>query len=94
MEMVGIKELKNRLTHYLRLTRNGDKIIVTDRGSPVAVLHGLDAHEANDSVEEKLAALASRGMLKLPAKAARLSTFKRVAAPGKPASHIIIEERR
>jgi len=94
MEMVGIKELKNRLTHYLRLTRKGDKIIVTDRGSPVAVLHGLDAIEADDSVEEKLATLARRGMLKLPSKAARFSTFKRVAAPGKLASQIIIEERR
>ena len=94
MEMVGIKELKNRLTHYLRLTRKGDKIIVTDRGFPVAVLHSLDAIEANDSIEEKLAALARRGTLKLPAKAARLATFKRLGLRGKPASQIIIAERR
>jgi prevent-host-death family protein len=94
MEIVGIKELKNRLTYYLRLTRKGDKIIVTDRGSPVAVLHGLDAIEATDSLEEKLAALAGRGMIKLPAKPVKFSTFKRVVIAGKPMSQIIIEERR
>lgn len=59
----------------------------------------MESHEANDSVEEKLAALAGRGMIKLSAKPVKFSTFKfstfkRVAIPGKLASQIIIEERR
>ena len=42
MALVGIKELKNRLTYYLGLAKEGDNIIVTDRGKPVAILHSLD----------------------------------------------------
>jgi hypothetical protein len=29
MHFVGVRELKNRLTYYLKLTRNGDNVIVT-----------------------------------------------------------------
>lgn len=54
----------------------------------------MESHEANDSVEEKLAALADRGMIKLPVKPAKFSTFKRLTIAGKPVSQIIIEERR
>ena len=54
----------------------------------------MESHEADDRVEEKLAALAGRGMIKLPVKPAKFSTFKRVAIAGKPVPEIIIEERR
>lgn len=35
---VGIRELKARLSHYVRLARAGERIIVTDRGEEVAEL--------------------------------------------------------
>jgi antitoxin (DNA-binding transcriptional repressor) of toxin-antitoxin stability system len=38
MYTVGTRELKDRLTHYLRLVRKGTTLIVTDRGKPVAGL--------------------------------------------------------
>jgi prevent-host-death family protein len=94
MEVVGIKELKNKLTYYLRLTRQGNKIVVTDRGSPVAIIRSVDEIEENEDVEERLASLAKRGMVRLPAKRGRFKKFKAIQVPGKPASEIIIEERR
>jgi prevent-host-death family protein len=36
---VGVKELKNRLSAYLREVRRGRRILVTDRGRVVAELH-------------------------------------------------------
>ena len=39
MQLVGIRDLKNRLTHYLETAKKGDAIIITDRGVPVAILH-------------------------------------------------------
>jgi antitoxin (DNA-binding transcriptional repressor) of toxin-antitoxin stability system len=36
MKAVGIRELKDRLSEYLRLVRNGEEILVTDRGDVVA----------------------------------------------------------
>jgi prevent-host-death family protein len=41
MSTVGLKELKNRLAHYLRLTQKGEEVIVTDRGQPVAVIRHI-----------------------------------------------------
>jgi antitoxin (DNA-binding transcriptional repressor) of toxin-antitoxin stability system len=38
MKAVGIRELKNRLSEYLRLVRGGENILVTDRGEVVAEL--------------------------------------------------------
>ncbi len=35
---VGIRELKNRLSAYLRMVRRGEEILVTDRGEVVAEL--------------------------------------------------------
>jgi prevent-host-death family protein len=94
MRTVGIRELKNKLTYYLRLTHEGDKIIVTDRGSPVAIIQSIDGDKNNVGTEERLASLAKRGMLRLPFKKGRLSPFKSVKATGKLASEIIIEEGR
>ncbi|TAL25705.1 MAG: type II toxin-antitoxin system prevent-host-death family antitoxin [Nitrospirae bacterium] len=94
MHQVGIKELKNRLTYYLGLTKRGDSIVVTDRGTPVAVLHNLDAVEKSAGIEERLASLAKQGKIRLPLKSAGLKPFKPVKVKGKPVSETIIEERR
>jgi antitoxin (DNA-binding transcriptional repressor) of toxin-antitoxin stability system len=36
MRAVGVRELKDRLSEYLRLVRNGEEILVTDRGQVIA----------------------------------------------------------
>ncbi len=38
MTSVGIRELKNRLSHYVRLVKRGEAVQVTDRGVIVAEL--------------------------------------------------------
>ncbi len=45
---MGIRELKNRLSEYVRLVRRGEEILVTDRGVVVAELRrpGSRAAEA------------------------------------------------
>jgi prevent-host-death family protein len=48
MQLVGIRDLKNKLAHYLETAKKGDAIIITDRGTPVAILHNLDQIEEND----------------------------------------------
>lgn len=39
---VGIRELKARLSHYIELAVVGERIVVTDRGKPKAMLIGLE----------------------------------------------------
>lgn len=94
MHYVGIRELKNRLTYYLRLTRNGDNIIVTDRGKPMAILHSAEAVEETAGVEERLISLAQKGLVRMPDAKAGLTKKKPRKITGKPASTLIIEDRR
>lgn len=55
MKAVGVKELKNRLSEYLRMVRHGEDILVTDRGEVIAELRPagrLPAVRANSVYEE------------------------------------------
>jgi antitoxin (DNA-binding transcriptional repressor) of toxin-antitoxin stability system len=63
MHAVGIRELKNRLSHYVRLVEAGESILVTDRGSVVAELGppGRGAAPTADPVETRVTELARRG---------------------------------
>ncbi|MBW3535141.1 MAG: type II toxin-antitoxin system prevent-host-death family antitoxin [Gemmatimonadetes bacterium] len=36
MRTVGIRELKNKLSHYIRLVEAGESVLITDRGTVVA----------------------------------------------------------
>ena len=38
MITVGIREIKNRLSEYLRRAKAGERVVVTERGRPVAVI--------------------------------------------------------
>jgi prevent-host-death family protein len=43
MERVGVRELRQNLSVYLRRVRRGEALEVTERGRPVAVLQPLAA---------------------------------------------------
>jgi len=93
MRKVGSRELKNRLGHYLELVENGEPILVTERGRPVAKLVPTEASSAaGPSLEEKLRELAAQGHLRLGKRP--FARFKPAPARGKPASRMIIEERQ
>jgi len=90
---VGIRELKNRLTYYLRLTKQGEEVVVTDRGQPVAVIQPIQYAEPTVSLETRLARLAARGLVTLPSQKP-LERVRRVTASGPPLSRIILSDRR
>lgn len=92
MSTVGIKELKNRLTHYLRLTQKGEEVIVTDRGRPVAVIQQITSSRSVVSLEGRLAQLASQGKITLPTR--KLSKgLKPVSYRGPSLAQAVIEDR-
>lgn len=65
MKTVGVRELKNRLSEYIRHVRSGEGVLVTDRGEVVAEL-SPPGHLATDtSVPPGLVALAKRGLVTL-----------------------------
>ncbi len=50
MEAVNVAELKNRLSHYLRMVKDGEEIVIRDRGNPIAKITRIrtEDHEASD----------------------------------------------
>jgi antitoxin (DNA-binding transcriptional repressor) of toxin-antitoxin stability system len=66
MHAVGIRELKNRLSHYLRLVRQGEEIEITDRGEVVASL-GPPRRTAPEGLPAELVELARQGRARLGA---------------------------
>lgn len=54
MAAVGIRQLKNQLSRYLRLVRAGERLVVTERGLPVAVISSLSVARADRHVEALL----------------------------------------
>jgi antitoxin (DNA-binding transcriptional repressor) of toxin-antitoxin stability system len=61
---VGLRELKNRLSEYVRIVRGGEGIQVTDRGQVVAELVPPGASAASRSPQPGLAVLEQRGLLR------------------------------
>ena len=94
MQTVGVRDLKNRLTRYLALARAGERVVVTDRGKPVAVLGPIEGHDGRKpSRAHRLAALARRGLITLPQGTADLRTPP-VTIKGEPISRTLIRDRR
>src|ERR1700728_1018668 len=63
MRTVGIRELKNRLSEYLRHVRSGESVLVTDRGEVIAEFSPPGRGLADASVPPGLLGLARRGLL-------------------------------
>ena len=61
MVAVGIRELKDHLSDYLRRARAGQWIVVTDRGEPVAELSPPGTSSSRGGISPELLALARQG---------------------------------
>jgi antitoxin (DNA-binding transcriptional repressor) of toxin-antitoxin stability system len=68
MKVVGIRELKARLSEYLRDVRRGEVILVTDRQRVVAELRppGTPLPAAEDNVAHRIEQLAASGEVQPP----------------------------
>lgn len=71
MKTVGVRELKNRLSEYIRQATSGQGVLVTDRGQVVAELTAPGHGTTDATVPAGLLALARRNLLVIGAKADR-----------------------
>lgn len=67
MKSVGIRELKNRLSEYIREVQSGEAVLVTDRGDIVAELVPPGQRSDEPGFPSGLMTLARRGQLTLGA---------------------------
>jgi prevent-host-death family protein len=88
--LVGARELKVRLGSYLRRVRQGQALVVTDRGRPVAELRPMP-RIGRDAV---LARLEAEGSVTRPTKRG-LSPFRPIELErGASLSSAVLQDRR
>ncbi len=61
MKAVGIKELKARLSEFVRLVKSGETVLVTERDEVVAELRPARRQTPRDNLQDVLEGLAASG---------------------------------
>ena len=86
---VNIRELKSKLSHYLRLAKAGESVEITERGTPIGRIVPTAL-----PVEDRIEAMAKSGLLKWNQK--RLKRRKAVArVKGKrTVADVLVEDRQ
>ncbi|MFO8048873.1 MAG: type II toxin-antitoxin system prevent-host-death family antitoxin [Desulfosudaceae bacterium] len=92
METAGIKDIKNNLSRYLKQVKSGEEVIITERGRPIARI--IREHPAGTSLHLALAPLIEQGVVTMPTLGPAKTTMTPLRAPGKPASEMVLEDRR
>jgi len=86
---IGIRELKATLSACLARVEAGERLTVTDRGRPIATIVPIDAAPVPDWVQTLIG---NRRAQWAGGKPVGMAT--RVPARGKPASTMVLEDRR
>ncbi|MBM3294123.1 MAG: type II toxin-antitoxin system prevent-host-death family antitoxin [Candidatus Aminicenantes bacterium] len=86
---VGVRELKAKLSHYLRRVKSGERLEVAERGKIVAVLMPAGAAPELERIMELVREGRARWNGGKPAGSARP-----IKTRGRTVSEIVIEERR
>jgi prevent-host-death family protein len=84
---VGVRELHDQLSRYVRHAAEGGEVVVTMRGQRVARLSPLE-------VGDPLAALRARGLVQEPARPKRNVQGRRRLASSASVSDLVAEQRR
>ncbi len=92
MSIVGVKELKNRLTQYLKKTKKGEEVIITEHGKPIAVIRSTEGPPPSSSLEARLIELSKEGKITFPRKKF-LAKIPPIKIPGPLISSTVLEER-
>jgi prevent-host-death family protein len=95
VKTVGVRELKNRLSAYLRDVRGGEVVRVTDRGEVVAELVSPGDRTSNAGVPAGLAALARQGLATIgpPGDASVYPALPREGRRRRTAAELLEQER-
>lgn len=95
VKTVGVRELKNRLSEYIRQVRSGEGVLVTDRGEVVAELTSPGQKSIDTSVPPALVALARRGLVTLggPGDGSDYPPLPRTGRPKRSSAQLLEKER-
>lgn len=85
---VAVSDLRSHLSEWLERARDGEELVVTDRGTPIARVLGLESTSA-------LERLTRDGLIGRPASPRRPIALDRIRARAtRPVSDLVGEQRR
>jgi antitoxin (DNA-binding transcriptional repressor) of toxin-antitoxin stability system len=95
LKTVGVKELKNNLSAWLREVRRGTRVLVTDRDRIVAELHepGTGYATAGEKLDPVLARWVANGTVTLPRRQKEPLPDSPVALPDGTGSRLLDADR-
>ena len=93
LKTVGVRELKNRLSEYLREVRLGTTILVTDRGTAIAEIREPSMGSAPLANNSLLQAWIDEGKVRGPLAARRQAVPTSVHLPDGTAQALLDRER-
>jgi prevent-host-death family protein len=88
---VSVRELKDRLSEFLRRVQKGERVVITDHGRTVAEIVALDPERL--SPRERLELMAGAAEVTLP-RGKGFADVKRSRIRGRPVSETLLEDRR
>jgi antitoxin (DNA-binding transcriptional repressor) of toxin-antitoxin stability system len=87
-----VKEVTNNLSRYLDRVKEGEEILITERGRPVARI--VKENGASRMTRAALAPLIEKGLVVLPSRSLDKGRLRTVDVGGKLVSDMVIEDRR
>ena len=92
MLTAGIKEFKNRVSHYLSFVKNGEDVLISERGKVIARV--IKEEPDTTSLRQVLNPLIMKGLVTFPKKELNKDFPEPITVPGKPVSEMVVEGRR
>jgi len=89
MTTVGIRQLKNQLSQYLRRVSAGERVVVTERGRPLAII----APSTGTAADRRVEALVRAGLARWGGGKPR-GARRPVRIRGRSIARTVIEGRR
>jgi prevent-host-death family protein len=85
---VAVAELKDRLSHYLRIVVRGETVTILDRGRPIAQITPIR------SADDALRRLAAEGLVRLPLRKVPRDFWRRpLAKASRSVVEALLEDR-
>jgi antitoxin (DNA-binding transcriptional repressor) of toxin-antitoxin stability system len=92
MDTAGIRDVKNNLSRYLARVKAGEEVLITERGKPIARI--IKEPGGDMTLRKRLAPLIQKGLVTMPTRTIDRASLPRLTVSGKPASELVLEDRR
>jgi prevent-host-death family protein len=86
--VVSIRELKTHLSHYLQLAKDGRRVVITERGTPIARIV-----VTADTREERLRIISASGQVEWSGRRVNPSALAQKIRGKRTVAQLLLEDR-